>query len=81
MFTFTPIGAISSVFATLILYTVWYTVNHDQLRNVPGPVLARFSDIWLTLQARLGRRYLSVHAAHLVRTSSKYGNDFTNIKS
>ena len=66
MISITPVTVLSTIFASLIVYTVWYTVLHDQLRKVPGPILARYSDIWLTLQARLGRRYRSVHAAHLV---------------
>ncbi|KAJ7718957.1 benzoate para-hydroxylase [Mycena maculata] len=40
----------------------------DPLRQIPGPVLARWTPLWLGYQARMGRRYLAVDMAH-----KKYG--------
>lgn len=51
----------------LILLLRPYLRNRS-LRHVPGPPLARLSSWWLLYQARRGRRYLAVDAAH-----SKYG--------
>ena len=52
----------------LSLYLVPYFSNYALLRDIPGPLAARFSSLWLMLQARRGRRFLSVDAAH-----EKYG--------
>ncbi|KAF9023814.1 benzoate para-hydroxylase [Hymenopellis radicata] len=40
----------------------------DPLRDIPGPLLARYTPLWLAFQARMGRRYLAVHELH-----QKYG--------
>ncbi|KAF9523096.1 benzoate para-hydroxylase [Crepidotus variabilis] len=36
-----------------------------RLKGIPGPLLARWSPIWLFYHARIGQRYLAVHKAHL----------------
>lgn len=47
----------------ILFYLLPYLRNWS-LRSIPGPLPARFSNLWLLLQARRGRRYLSVHEAH-----------------
>lgn len=54
--------------ALVIFYLVPYFTSNASIRDIPGPIAARFSYLWLLLQARLGRRYLSVDEAH-----KKYG--------
>lgn len=51
-------------FALLLFFVVPYLTSHASLRKIPGPFAARFSNLWLLLQARRGRRYLSVDEAH-----------------
>ncbi|RKF61168.1 Benzoate 4-monooxygenase [Erysiphe neolycopersici] len=60
---------ISALLIFLFLYYVvpFLTLNSN-LRDIPGPLIARFSHLWLLLQARLGRRYQTIEAAH-----KKYG--------
>ncbi|KAL8768534.1 MAG: hypothetical protein Q9209_005219 [Squamulea sp. 1 TL-2023] len=55
------------VLLPLIFYLLPYLRNQS-LRDVPGPLLARFSNHWLFYHSRRGRRYLAVDAAH-----KKYG--------
>ena len=45
-----------------------YFTTYGYLRGIPAPSFASFTNIWLLLQARQGKRFLSVHAAH-----NKYG--------
>jgi benzoate 4-monooxygenase len=53
----------------LILYwLVPYLTSNIEIRNVPGPFFAKFTNLWLLTQARQGKRYLSVDQAH-----KKYG--------
>lgn len=60
-----PWTALLGVVAYFV-YPYFFTYGH--FRDIPGPLLARFSDAWLLLAARRGRRYLIVHEAH-----KKYG--------
>ncbi|KAF2437428.1 cytochrome P450 [Karstenula rhodostoma CBS 690.94] len=58
-------------YALLLLPVLYYLLPY--LRNwsiqaVPGPLAAKFSNLWLLYQARRGRRFEAVHAAH-----RKYG--------
>ncbi|KAL8931425.1 MAG: hypothetical protein Q9216_007204 [Gyalolechia sp. 2 TL-2023] len=60
-----------SPYALLLLPLIFYILpylRNRSIRNVPGPFAARFSNLWLLYQARRGRRYLAVDAAH-----KKYG--------
>lgn len=60
-----------SPYALLLLPLIFYFLpylRNRSIRDVPGPLLARFSNLWLLYQARRGRRYLAVDAAH-----KKYG--------
>ncbi|KAI6081540.1 cytochrome P450 [Hypoxylon rubiginosum] len=50
------------------LYLLWACFL-DPLRNVPGPLAARVTPFWLTLQCRLFRRSTSIHELH-----QKYGD-------
>ncbi|CZR54201.1 cytochrome P450 67 [Phialocephala subalpina] len=54
--------------AFVLFYLVPYLTSNTELRSIPGPFAAKFSNLWLLLQARQGKRYLSVDAAH-----KKYG--------
>lgn len=56
------------VILLVLYYAVPYFTTNKALRAVPGPFFASISNLWLLLQARQGKRYLSVHAAH-----KKYG--------
>ncbi|KAI4095876.1 MAG: hypothetical protein LQ339_007114 [Xanthoria mediterranea] len=51
-----------------LILLLWPYLRNRSLRHVPGPPLARVSSLWLLYQARQGRRYLAVDAAH-----NKYG--------
>lgn len=46
------------------LYYLLPYLADDKLRRFPSPFPAQFSGFWLFVQARRGRRYLAVHAAH-----------------
>ncbi|KAI9730162.1 MAG: hypothetical protein M1818_008256 [Claussenomyces sp. TS43310] len=51
--------------ALLVLYyAIPYFKTHSDLRGIPSPFGASFSNLWLLLQARQGKRYLAVHQAH-----------------
>ncbi|TVY60871.1 Benzoate 4-monooxygenase [Lachnellula suecica] len=54
--------------ALVLFFLVPYLTSNTGIRNVPGPFAAKFSNLWLLLQARQGKRYLSVDEAH-----KKYG--------
>lgn len=54
--------------ALVLFFLVPYLTSNTALKKVPGPFAAKFSNLWLLLQARLGKRYLSVNDAH-----QKYG--------
>jgi benzoate 4-monooxygenase len=47
-----------------LYYLIPYLTSNTSLRNVPGPFFAKFSNLWLLLQARQGKRYKSVDEAH-----------------
>ena len=50
-----------------LLYVVPF-LQRSALRRVPGPWLAKFSNLWLLIQCRRARRFQAVDAAH-----KKYG--------
>ncbi|TLD29736.1 cytochrome P450 [Venturia nashicola] len=54
--------------AFLVYYILPYFTENRALRSIPGPFSAKFSNIWLGLSARRGRKFAAVHAAH-----KKYG--------
>ncbi|TVY36064.1 Benzoate 4-monooxygenase [Lachnellula occidentalis] len=50
--------------AFVLFYLVPYLTSNTTLRGIPGPFAAKFSALWLLLQARQGKRYKSVDEAH-----------------
>ncbi len=52
----------------ILAYAYPFLVTYGALRAIPGPLLARFSNLWLLMTVRRGRRYLEVDEAH-----KKYG--------
>lgn len=54
--------------AIILFWVVPYFTANTALRDIPGPFFARFSALWLLLQARQGKRYQSVDEQH-----KKYG--------
>lgn len=53
---------------TVLIFLVPYLAFNSSIRNIPGPFAAKFTNLWLLLQARRGKRYQSVDDAH-----KKYG--------
>ncbi|KAF3046539.1 hypothetical protein E8E12_010704 [Didymella heteroderae] len=51
-----------------VLYYVLPYIRNWQIKDIPGPFPAAFTNLWLLLQVRKGHRYLSVDNAH-----KKYG--------
>lgn len=51
-----------------VLYYILPYLRNWSIRSIPGPFPAQFTNLWLLYQARRGRRYLAVDAAH-----KKYG--------
>ena len=47
-----------------LLYYLLPYLRNNAIRNIPGPPLAIFSNLWLLYQCRWGRRYLAVDQAH-----------------
>ncbi|KAG9237122.1 putative benzoate 4-monooxygenase [Amylocarpus encephaloides] len=54
--------------AVALFFLVPYFTSNTSLKDIPGPFAAKFSRLWLLVQARQGKRYLSVDDAH-----KKYG--------
>lgn len=54
--------------ALILFFIVPYFTSNTELKDIPGPFFAKFTRLWLMLQARQGKRYLSVDQAH-----KKYG--------
>lgn len=52
----------------LAAYFLLPYLQNGHLRGIPSPGFAGFTNLWLLLQARQGKRYLSVDEAH-----KKYG--------
>lgn len=51
--------------AGLVLFWLFpYLTSNGSIRDVPGPFAAKFSNLWLLLQCRQGKRYKSVDEAH-----------------
>lgn len=59
-----PWGAGLLVAAVLSYYLVPYLATYRELRRLPAPFPAQFSDLWLLSTARRGRRYELVDEAH-----------------
>lgn len=52
----------------LISYLYQHLITYRALQNIPGPLAARLSNLWLFWTARRGKRHLLVDQAH-----KKYG--------
>lgn len=48
----------------LLFYLVPYFTANTALNSIPGPFFAKFSNLWLLLQARQGKRYKTVDEEH-----------------
>ena len=55
-------AAIPVWFALYYIYP--YLVSYGHLSQVPGPFVAKFSNIWVGLSAKHGQKYAAVDAAH-----------------
>lgn len=64
-FLFTPYIPVALL---ILYYAIPYFTANKALRDIPGPFAASISNLWLLLQCRQGKRYLSVDALH-----KKYG--------
>ncbi|GAM90952.1 hypothetical protein ANO11243_089990 [Dothideomycetidae sp. 11243] len=57
-------------FSLLTLVAVYFLsyipvyLEHASIRDIPGPITAAFSNLWLMYQCRRGRRYQAVDQAH-----------------
>ncbi|KAE8354196.1 cytochrome P450-domain-containing protein [Aspergillus coremiiformis] len=63
-----PTGAAYALVAALVVCYLAPYLRLCRLRDIPSPGLAAFSNLWLFLQARKGKRFLAVDSAH-----QKYG--------
>jgi benzoate 4-monooxygenase len=62
---------LASPYILLLLPVLFYVLPYIRakaLLGIPAPFPAQFTNFWLLLQARQGKRYKAVHAAH-----QKYG--------
>jgi hypothetical protein len=57
-----------TLLALPLLFFILPYMRNWSIQDVPGPFLAKFSNLWLLIECRLCRRYLTVHKAH-----AKYG--------
>lgn len=56
-----------SPYALLLLPIIYYLlpyIRNHAIRDIPGPKLAAFSNLWLLYQCRHGMRYLAVDQVH-----------------
>ncbi|KAJ5899410.1 hypothetical protein N7495_004154 [Penicillium taxi] len=67
-FLFSPWVALVAPIWFIIYYTVPYFTNYHPLHRVPGPFIAKFSNIWIGLGARRGKKFDLIDKAH-----RKYG--------
>jgi len=47
-----------------VFYYVLPYVRNWSIQDIPGPFLAKFTNLWLLWQCRKGERYMAVDAAH-----------------
>lgn len=60
--------ALLIVIFPLVLYYLLPWLNNKNIRTIPGPTIAAFSNLWLLYQCRQGKRFVAVDEAH-----KKYG--------
>ncbi|KAF8890450.1 benzoate para-hydroxylase [Infundibulicybe gibba] len=61
------IATVIALLTFAFLFSQWHSYC-DPLSDIPGPILARWTPMWLAYQARMGRRYIAVDKLH-----KKYG--------
>jgi benzoate 4-monooxygenase len=57
----TPLAVLLCV---LLFYILPYFYTYRHLRGIPGPLLARFSDLWLLYICRQSKRSYTVYDLH-----------------
>ncbi|SCV72156.1 BQ2448_4850 [Microbotryum intermedium] len=57
--------ALAPLVLIALVYAIPFLTVHASLAKYPGPVLAKFSRLWLALKSRFGVRSLSVHELHM----------------
>ena len=65
------IDSLLSPYALVLLPVLFYLLpylRNRSISDIPAPFPAQFTNLWLLLQARRGKRYLAVDEAH-----KKYG--------
>lgn len=58
----------SLIFVSVVRYYLLPWLKNKNIRHIPGPKLAAFSNLWLLYQCRQGKRFIAVDEAH-----KKYG--------
>ena len=56
-----------SPYTLLLLPVAYYLlpyIRNNAIRDIPGPRLAAFSNLWLLYQCRRGRRFMAVDGVH-----------------
>ena len=59
-----PWAPLALVLGVVVSYMYHYFVTYRQLRGIPAPFPAQFSDLWLMRVCRRGNRYSTVHELH-----------------
>lgn len=59
-----PWAPLALVLGVVVSYLYQYLVTYRQLRGIPAPFPAQFSDLWLMRVCRRGNRYSTVHELH-----------------
>jgi len=67
-FLLTPYTLLLLPLYLVLYYVVPHFTTYACLRSIPGPITAKFSNIWLALSARQGQKFAAVDWAH-----RKYG--------
>lgn len=59
--------ALLTPYTLLLLPLIFYLLpflRNWSIQDIPGPFLAKFSNLWYMYECRRGRRYLTVHRLH-----------------
>lgn len=57
------VGILAPVWLVLY-YILPYFTTYKHLQHIPGPVIAKFSNVWVALGARNGKKFAWVDWAH-----------------
>ena len=66
--TASTLHALVASLVLIVALLIAQEARRPAMAGIPGPLLARFTDLWLVRQAMRGNRYEVVHDLHL-----KYG--------